>query len=75
VFAVAADQIGGLSSAAFIAAGLAIYCQRRVGTDQIRTWTRARSGFQRLVTRSTHHGDSPPVTDAPGTARPEPARV
>jgi hypothetical protein len=49
VFAVAADQIGGLSSAAAIAAGLATYCQRRVGTDQIRTCTRARSGFQRFV--------------------------
>jgi phage shock protein PspC (stress-responsive transcriptional regulator) len=54
VLAVAADQIGGLSrptgrslcAAAAITAGLATLLQRRVGTELIRDWTRARSAAE-----------------------------
>ena len=58
ILAVAADQIGGLSepagrvlsAAAAITAGLATFVQRRVSTDQIRDWTRARSASEGLKT-------------------------
>lgn len=58
VLAVAADQIGGLSTpvgrvlsaGAAITAGLATLLQRRAGTAQIRDWTRARSASEGLKT-------------------------
>jgi hypothetical protein len=51
VLAIAADQIGGLSVpagralsvVAAVTAGLATLLQRRISTEQVRTWTRARS--------------------------------
>jgi hypothetical protein len=57
-FAVAADQVGGLSdgagqalgAAAAITAGLATLIQRRIGTDTIRNWIRARSASEGLTT-------------------------
>jgi len=58
VFAVAADQVGGLSvgigrglsACAAVSAGFATVLQRRVSTDQIRDWTRARSASEGLKT-------------------------
>lgn len=58
VFAVAADQVGGLSvgvgrglsACAAVSAGLATILQRRVSTEQIRDWTRARSASEGLKT-------------------------
>lgn len=58
VLAVAATQLTGppswtgrtLSAGAGIAAGIATFFQRQVGTDQIRIWTRARSVSEGLKT-------------------------
>jgi hypothetical protein len=57
-FAVSADQIAGfsiswgraLSACAGISVGLATLLQRRVSTEQIRAWTRARSASEGLKT-------------------------
>jgi len=58
VLAVAADQTGGLtmptgrvlSASAAITAGIATLLQRRVSTEHIRDWTRARSASEGLKT-------------------------
>jgi hypothetical protein len=86
VLAVAADQVGGLSmsagralsAGAAITAGLATLLQRRVSTEQIRDWTRARSASEGLKTEiysCLGGGTAYPCPDPGHTdPRPDPGR-
>ena len=76
VLAVAADQTGGLSmlagralsASAAITAGIATLLQRRVSTEQITDWTRARSASEGLKTEIYSYlaGGSAYTTPNPG---------
>ncbi len=77
VLAVAADQVGGLSmpagralsAAAAITAGLATILQRRVSTEQIRDWTRARSASEGLKTEIYSYLSGGTAYPRPGPGR------
>jgi hypothetical protein len=84
VLAVAADQVGGLSmlagralsAGAAITAGGATLLQRRVSTEQIRDWTRARSASEGLKTEIYSYlggGTAYPRPD-PDAGHPDPDR-
>jgi hypothetical protein len=82
VLAVAADQVGGLSvlagralsAGAAITAGLATLLQRRVSTEQIRDWTRARSASEGLKTEIYSYLGGGTAYRRPDPDRPDPDR-
>lgn len=82
ILAVAADQVGGLSmpagralsAGAAIAAGLATLLQRRVSTEQIRDWTRARSASEGLKTEIYSYLGGGTAYPRPDPGHPDPGR-